>query len=250
MTPPHTGTDYVTAITARESDRLARSAFRELVLRLAPPGGALFDFGAGPGLDSKYFAEQGLRVRAYDNDPKMSAFFAHYCHDFVASGRISLETGDYAEFLARPPECADRRVDLVTANFAPLNLVADLGALFARFHALTTPDGKVVASVLSPYYIGDMRYGWWWRNLPRLRRLGQYSLRGAHGQIVRRSPADLAAQCAPTFVLERVFTGLPPGNGRGTAGIAWPARNRGAWLHLSNSRFMFVVFRKSGLGPA
>ncbi len=250
MTALHTGTDYVRAISARESDRRARAAFRELVLRLAPPGGALFDFGAGAGLDSKYFAERGLRVRAYDNDPKMCEFLAHYCRDLIASGRISLETGDYTEFLARPPESTHRPADLVTANFAPLNLVADLRALFAKFHALTAPDGKVVASVLSPYYIGDMRYRWWWRNLPRLRRLGQYALRGAHGEIVRRSPADLAAQCAPTFVLERVFSGLPTSYGREAAGMAWPGRRRGAWLRLSGSRFMFVVFRKSGCGAA
>jgi SAM-dependent methyltransferase len=246
MTAPHTGAEYDRAITARDSDRHARTAFRELVLRLAPPGGALLDFGAGTGLDSRYFAERGLTVRAYDNDPRMCGFLSQHCRDLIDSGRVSLETGGYAEFLASRPGSTHDRVDLVTANFAPLNLVADLPALFVKFHALTTPNGKVVASVLNPYYLGDMRYGWWWRNLPRLRRPGHYSLPGAHGQIVRRSPADLAAQCAPAFILDRVFRGLPPGNGREAAGIVWPGRRRGAWLHLSGSRFMFVVFRKSG----
>lgn len=250
MTVPHTGAEYVRAITAHESDRRARSAFRELVLRLAPPGGALFDFGAGAGLDARYFAERGLTVRAYDHDPRMCGFLAHHCHDLIDRGRISLETGCYAEFLARCPGSTQRRVDLVTANFAPLNLVADLRELFAKFHALTTPNARVVASVLSPYYIGDMRYRWWWRNLPRLRRPGYYSLRGAQGEIVRRSPADLAAQCAPAFILERVFRGLPPSNGRQAVGIAWRDRRRGLWLRLSGSRFMFVVFRKSGYGLA
>jgi SAM-dependent methyltransferase len=248
MIAAHTGAEYVRAITAHESDRRARAAFRELVLRLAPPGGALFDFGAGAGLDARYFAERGLTVLAYDNDPRMCGFLQHHCRDLLDSGRVRLETGGYAEFLARRPRSTDRRVDVVTANFAPLNLVTDLRALFAKFDALTTPDGKVVASVLSPYYIGDMRYAWWWRNLPRLRRLGYYSVRGTGGEIVRRSPSELAAQSAPSFILERVFRGLPAGAGRAAAGLAWPGRRRGAWLRLSGSRFMFVVFRRSGYG--
>jgi SAM-dependent methyltransferase len=219
MTAAHTGAEYVTAITAHESDRRAREAFRELVLSVAPPGSTLFDFGAGAGLDARYFAERGLAVIAYDNDPRMCGFFAAHCRDLIDSGRISLETGEYADFLARCPPGKDRRADVVVANFAPLNLITDLGALFAKFDALTTPQGRVVASVLSPYYIGDMRYAWWWRNLPRLCRRGHYSVRGASGEIVRRSPAQLARQCAPSFMLEQIF-------------------RRG-------SRFMFAVFRRS-----
>ncbi len=219
MTAAHTGAEYVTAITARQSDRRAREAFRELVLSLAPPGGTLFDFGAGAGLDARYFAERGLTVIAYDNDPRMCGFFAEHCRDLIDSGRVSLETGKYADFLARRPPGKDHRADVVVANFAPLNLIADLSPLFARFDTLITPEGRVVASVLSPYYIGDMRYAWWWRNLPRLYRRGRYAVRGASGEIVRRSPADLAAQCAPSFMLEQIF-------------------RRG-------SRFMFAVFRRS-----
>jgi SAM-dependent methyltransferase len=219
MTAAHTGAEYVRAITARESDRRARAAFRELVLRLAPPGGTLFDFGAGAGLDARYFAERGFAVLAYDNDPRMCGFLAHHCRDLIAGGRVSLETGDFAEFLARRPPSADRRADVVTANFAPLNLISDLRALFTKFDTLTTPEGRVVASLLSPYHPGDMRYAWWWRNLPRLCRLGQYSVRGASGEIVRRTPANLAAQCAPAFILEQVVR--------------------------SGSRFMFAVFRRS-----
>lgn len=204
MTAAHTGAEYVRAITARESDREARSAFRELALRLVPPGGSVLDFGAGAGLDASWFAEQGLEVRAYDNDPRMCAFLAQYCQEFIAAGRIELQTGSYQDFLAGPAAGAERRVDLVVANFAPLNLIADLPTLFARFHALTVPGGRVAASVLNPYYIGDVRYRWWWRNLPRLWRLGRYAVQGAGGEIIRRSAADFAAQSAPWFVLERM----------------------------------------------
>jgi len=240
----HTGANYVRAITARESDRRARSAFRALVLSLAPPGGALLDFGAGTGLDSRYFAECGLEVRAYDNDPQMCSSLRSHCGDLIASGRVSLETGSYPQFLARASRSTDRRIDVVVANFAPLNLIDDLRALFARFDTLTAPDARIVASLLSPYYIGDMRYGWWWRGLPRLWRSGRYSLPASGGTVVRRSLTDLAAQCEPSFTLERVLRGLPPRDAREAAGIDWRDRRRGEWLSLSGSRFMFLVFRK------
>lgn len=240
----HTGAEYLRAITACESDRRARSAFRELVLRLVSPGGTLFDFGAGTGLDARYFAERGLAVRAYDNDPRMHEFMAQQCQDLIESGRITLETGSYEEFLARGRGMEERWADAVTANFAPLNLIADLQALFARFHALTAPGGRVIASVLNPYYIGDARYRWWWRNLPRLWRFGRYALEGAQGEIVRRSPAEFAAQSAPWFVLERLLRGTPLRDPRDAAGIDWQRDGRTGW-RWTGCRFIFLVFRRT-----
>ena len=56
-----TGAAYVEALTSLESDQRARAAFQDLVLRIARPGAALFDFGAGPGLDARLYAERGLQ---------------------------------------------------------------------------------------------------------------------------------------------------------------------------------------------
>src|SRR5271155_3547134 len=89
----HTGSEYFDYITRVESDRRARSAFQDLVLRIASPGAALFDFGAGPGIDARFFAQRGFTVRAYDIDPKMCEFFAEHCRDFIEDGRITLERG-------------------------------------------------------------------------------------------------------------------------------------------------------------
>jgi len=223
-----TGSDYVAAITARASDRRARAAFRDLVMRTARPGAALFEFGAGPGIDARYYAERGFTVGAYDLDPGMREYFSAHCGNFMRAGRIWLQGGAYAEFLAgagagdhRPP------ADIVTANFAPLNLVEDLTSLFAKFHALTSPAGKVLASVLSPYFLADAQYGWWWRNIPRLRRDGHFSVPGAQGPIIRRTPGEFAARSAPFFRLTGVFPAGPP-----------------AWLPLTASRFMFLLFEK------
>jgi SAM-dependent methyltransferase len=239
-----TGAEYVAQITARESDRRARAAFRDLVLRIAPAGATLFEFGAGTGMDARFYAERGFSVWAYDVDPQMCEFFTAHCREQMATGRVALETGLYRNFLARPRPGDGRRVDLVTANFAPLNLIDNLQELFAKFHALTAPGGKVLASVLSPYFLGDARYRWWWRNLPSLAREGRFAVAGSQAPIVRRRLADFAAQSTPYFKLERVFRGLPARRARPAEGIAVGGGTRGAWLRLTTCRFMFLLFAR------
>jgi SAM-dependent methyltransferase len=224
-----TGAQYVRHITRRSSDRRARAAFQCLARSLVPPGARLLDFGCGTGLDATVYAQQGFHVTAYDVDVNMREYFAQVCRAPLASGHIVLEGGTYAEFLTR---CGAQRVELITANFAPLNLIADLTPLFAAFHARTQPGARVLASVLSPFFLGDLRYPWWWRNLVPLLRRGCYAVSGAQASIVRRTPAEFARRAAPYFTLERVFRGLP-------ARLDVPAPAR---LRLMTSRFMFLQF--------
>jgi SAM-dependent methyltransferase len=242
-----TGVEYVQQITALESDRRARAAFLDLALKVAPPGAALFDFGAGPGIDARFYAEQGRGVAAYDVDAKMCEFFAEHCRDLITAGSVRLETGTYPQFLARHRATAGSAIDLVTANFAPLNLIGDLNELFATFHALTGPSGKVLASVLNPYFIGDLRYSWWWRNAPRLWWSGHFSVPGAQAPIIRRRLADFAGQGAPYFKLERVFRGLPSKQTPQVNGVAGRPRHRPSWMPMTTSRFLFLLFQKCGL---
>jgi SAM-dependent methyltransferase len=242
MSEIHTGASYVKAITALPSDRRARSAFQDLVLRIASPGAALFDFGAGPGIDARFYAERGFTVGAYDVDPGMCEYFRVHCRELMQAGKVALDGGTYRDFLAHK-SAGEGRVQLVTSNFAPLNLIDDLRGLFAKFHSLTAPDGKVLASVLSPYFIGDMKYAWWWRNSLRLWREGHYSVQGPHSQIVRRRLRDFAGQSAPYFALKRVFPGLPS-RGRSANGIDVSRDGRYAWPRLTTCRFMFLLFER------
>jgi SAM-dependent methyltransferase len=245
-----TGAEYVEQITALESDRRARQAFHDVVLRIASPGAALFDFGAGTGMDARFYAERGFTVAAYDVDAKMREYFATYCRDLIHAGRGTLDSGDYRDFLARGKAEGVRTIDLVTSNFAPLNLVADLHELFAKFHALTGPDGRVLASVLSPYFLGDLKYGWWWRNSLRLWRAGHFSVPGAQAPIVRRRLADFAAQSTPYFTLKRVFPGLPSSRDRNDTGVDVNESTLYPGLRVSTCRFMFLLFEKRHLGTA
>jgi len=229
-----TGAEYVDAITARASDRRYRREFQTLALRFTVTGETVFDFGSGPGIDARFYAEHGRRIAAYDVDPHMSEYLADHCRDFIASGAVRLQDGGYQEFLASaaPPE--GWRAALVTANFAPLNLIDDLSVLFAKFAALTTPTGAVLASVLSRYFAGDLRYRWWWRNAGRLLRHGRYAVPGAQALIWRSRLAEYERQCAPYFYLDKVFPGT-----------ASRPCTRGILLHLTTCRFMFLLFRKS-----
>ena len=248
MSEYHTGADYVDAITALQSDRSARSTFQDLVLRIASPGAALFDFGAGPGIDARFYVEHGFTVGAYDVDPAMCRYFSLHCREFIQAGTVALDCGPYEEFLGRKTAGHGRPVELITSNFAPLNLIDDLHNLFAKFHALTAPQGKVLASVLSPYFVGDLKYRWWWRNLPRLWRDGHYSVASTQAPIVRRRLADFAAQSAPYFALKRAFPGLPPSGGGQTKGIDVNHGGGHAWLRLTACRFMFLLFERQDVG--
>ena len=245
MSAAHAGADYVRAIQQRESDRRAREAFQSLALSQVPPGGTIFDFGAGAGIDARFFAERGLCVRVYDNDPRMRLYLAQACRDLIDAGRIMPETGEYAEFLIRTPELGAPRAHLVVANFAPLNLIDDLPVLFAKLQAVTVPGGGLLASVLSPYFLGDLAFAWRWRGMLGQWRTGKLTVPGARGNIIRRHLRMFAADCAPWFRLERVFRGLPPRNAGEAAGIDFASSPRTAWLHLTRCRFMFLLFRRS-----
>jgi hypothetical protein len=95
VAPIVTGAEYVRQITALESDRRARSAFQELVLRIAPPGAAPFDFGSGTGMDARFYVERGFTVAAYDVDAQMCDFFAAHCGELIAAERITLLRSGY-----------------------------------------------------------------------------------------------------------------------------------------------------------
>jgi len=240
----HAGADYVRAIQQEDSDRRAREAFQTLALSHAPPGGTIFDFGAGAGIDARFFAEQGLCVRVYDNDARMRSYLADTCRDLIDAGRVVPETGGYPEFLARNTDLSGPRAHLVIANFAPLDLVDDLPALFEKLHGLVLPGGSLLASVLSPYFLGDLKLGWRWRGMLGLWRTGRLVVPGARGNITRRHLRVFACDCAPWFALERVYRGLPPRSAGEAAGIDFAQSSRTAWLHLTRCRFMFLLFRR------
>jgi SAM-dependent methyltransferase len=230
-----TGAEYVAALEARPSDRESRRAFQALALSLAGPAATIFDFGCGPGIDARCYAERGLRVGAYDVDRDMCAYFRIHCAAGLRNGEIVLLKDGYEDFLSAQPDSFAGEVDLVTANFAPFNLAPDPRALFARLARLLVPGGRVLASVLNPLHAGDWHRGWWWSNLPRLLWRGQYEVPGAQVPITRYTPYRLLALAGSRFILEAAYADHADG-----AGV--PARLPRSGFAL-NSRYLFLQFR-------
>jgi SAM-dependent methyltransferase len=233
----HTGDAYTQEILRNRADRLARTAFQGCVTSLVAPGATIFDFGAGTGIDARVYAARGHRVLAYDHDPQMCDAFRRSGGPQLESGQIVLMDGDYPQFLATEPVFSGRKADLVTANFAPLNLIEDLPELFRKLQALTLPGGRVLVSALSPFFFGDMRFNWWWQNRSTLRRDGQFTLRGVW-TVTRRTPANFAAMAAPGFRLAGVRGGLP---GNRLHAVDSPLLA----LPLRASRYMFLLFERA-----
>jgi len=247
----YTGSVYFQRINSREVNRRLRARFQDLVLRFAPPDGRLLDFGAGPGIDARFFAERGFNVEAYDVDADMCEFFATHCREFIDAGRITLDQSSYREFLSRNGTLAGPPVDLVISNFAPLNEIDELSELFAKFHALTTATGRLLVSVLTPYYVADMKTARWWRNAPVLWRTGRVSYRtGGAPPHICRSIADFRASSLPYFELTHVFPGLASDATQAAAGIDATRAAPGAWLRLARWQFMILLFaRRAGTQP-
>lgn len=228
-------------MSACEADRLSRSVFQRIAMTLATAGSAIFDFGAGPGLDARVYAERGHTVDAYDDDPNLRSDFAQHCDDLICAGRVSQRDGSYAEFLTARDM---HQANLITSNFAGLNLVQDLRELFARFHSLTQPGARVLASVLNPICLEDLRYRWWWRNIGTLFGGGQYAIEGSHGPIYRRPLSHYAKCAAPCFRLTRVFPSSPAALVRLAANPSRFLKTRASPLAFAMSRYVILLFER------
>ena len=100
--------------------------------------------------------------------------------------------------------------------------MGDLRELFGKFYTLTGPNGKVLASVLNPYFVGDMKFPWWWRRVPRLWRDGHYSLPSPEGLVARRRLAEFAALSSALLHTDARFSWIA---GIRIASPAWCGRD-------------------------
>lgn len=187
------GEPYHRTISANPRDQRTRDRFLRLALGLLRPGQRILDFGAGTGIDAKAYAAAGHVVWTYDHDPAQCAYLAEHSRNEIER-RMIIPT-------PYPPA---QKLKAIFANFAVLNLIADLAGLFRSFAQILDEDGFVLVSLLNPYFLGDVRYGWWRANLPMLLREGHYSV----GQVHRYQPQVVARSAAPHFRLEEIHRRL------------------------------------------
>lgn len=208
----HTGEQYHQFMLASQRDQETRGRFQKMALDLLPADADILDFGAGTGIDAKFYAAHGHTTFVYEPSQAMHDYLLGYCHDEIARNAIVPVT--------RP---LIRKVQAITANFAVLNHLVDHHALFEDFSHVVDQGGFVLASMLSPYYLGDARYRWWWANIANLVRSGSYPSPG-ESRILRFAPSPVACAAIPYFRLERL---VPRGPG------------------LASHLYMFLLFRRA-----
>jgi SAM-dependent methyltransferase len=182
-----------------------------MALKLLPTGAPVLDFGAGTGIDAKVYADAGHPTFVYEPSEAMCEYLEQYCHDEIARNAI-----------VQVESFCSCEVPAVTANFAVFNHFAEHLRLFEELSRVVSQGGFVLASLLSPYYLGDARYGWWRSNVVNLLRTGHYATPTESG-VHRFSPRVVARAAAPHFKLERITP-----------------RGLGLAAHL----YMFLLFRR------
>jgi len=153
---------YDSRLESNRYNRLARTAFHDIVAAHVAPGSTLLDFGCGTGIDALHYARQGFRVLAYDNSAGMVGQLERRCAAEIASGQVQSCAFDYGRFPASLP--AWPAPQAIVANFAVLNSIRDVAALFASFSRLLPPAGVVIVSVLNPIHWSKVRMSAWWTN--------------------------------------------------------------------------------------
>jgi ubiquinone/menaquinone biosynthesis C-methylase UbiE len=196
-----------------------RDAFRELVDATVPPNGRMLDFGCGTGVDARWYASHGRTVVAYDPASRMIGQVASRCAREIMAKQVVPISFPFADFPHALP--AHAGFDAVTANFAVLNLVSDLGSLFQALARVLKPDGAVIANVLNPFYWRDLRSPWWWRAFAGSLGTGTLAVHWADTSTYRHHISSIVRAAAPAF---RIETRHRP-SGR-------------------SSQFIFLVFRR------
>jgi SAM-dependent methyltransferase len=166
-----------------------RDAFRTLVAECLPPAARVLDFGCGTGLDAAWYAGHGFTVIAYDPSPRMIDQLAIRCQREIADGVVTPLTVPF-----------DGQVDAIVANFAVINLVADLRDLFGRFSRMVAPGGQVIVSVINPFYWRDLGCGWWWRAFWRSRGTAMVTVEGSDATSYRYYRGAITRAASPLFL--------------------------------------------------
>lgn len=188
----HTGEQYHAFMLASRRDREVRERFQSMALDLLPAGADVLDFGAGTGIDARVYAASGHPTLVHEPSQAMQDCLLRHCRDEIARNAIIPVT--------RP---LMHKVQAITANFAVLNHIVDQRSLFEECSHVIDRGGFFLASMLSPWYLGDARHRWWWANVMNLAGSGSYPSPG-ESRIHRFAPGAVARAAAPYFRLERL----------------------------------------------
>jgi hypothetical protein len=168
--------DYDRQLLERPADLRARAAFLDLVGHYVARGGTLLDFGSGTGLDAHSYVQKGYTVLAFDQSEQMMERLRDRCRGAISSGQVRTTVAPYSRLDSAlsdwPP------ADALVSNFAVLNMIENLGGLFATFARYARRPAWVIVSIVNPTQ--------WKRLLRRVPLTAEY-------ETFAHFPADLVA---------------------------------------------------------
>jgi SAM-dependent methyltransferase len=185
-----------------------RLRVEQMVARHAPGMGAVLDFGCGTGADTTRLAERGRRVLAYDLSEGMLERLRERCATPIAEGRVVAVAGEMEDLYRALP--AFGSVQTVVANFAVLNLLPDLSAFRELVTRRLPAVQAVILGVQNPFYLPDLRAGWWWRGMWKGRRAGEIVCDAGRLTTRRYYNRTLVAAFAPDFKLQETHGAWAP----------------------------------------
>ncbi|MGH7502898.1 MAG: class I SAM-dependent methyltransferase [Longimicrobiales bacterium] len=178
-----------------------RRRFLDLVRSHVAPPGPILDFGCGTGIDARHYACTGYTVLAYDPSVAMLEPLRRRCAGAIRASRVIAVSGSAADCLDAARALAP--FGGITSNFSALNHVDEPEPLLAAFGDLLKPGGRMILSLLNPWYWPDMKSGWWWR--ARMGSVGRSGFVVDLGQnrTVRHDPARIGRRAGLRRVVLR-----------------------------------------------
>jgi len=193
---------------ATRATQAVRLRVEQMVARHAPGTGAVLDFGCGTGGDTVRLAERGHRVLAYDVSEGMLERLRERCATPIAQGRVVAVAGEMDDLYRAL--AAFGSVRTVLANFAVLNLLPDLSAFRELVTTRLPAVQAVILGVQNPFYLPDLRAGWWWRGMWKGRKVGEIVCDASRLTTRRYYTGTLVAALAPAFRLQETHGAWAP----------------------------------------
>lgn len=128
-----------------------RALVRAAAMRVMRPGDELLELNAGTGIDSFYFAEQGMRVLATDAAPGMVAQLEAK-HRMRPGLLLGVQACSYLEL----DRLGERRFDHVFSNFGGLNCTPHLDHVLRDIDKVLRPGGTCTLVIMPRFSPWEM----------------------------------------------------------------------------------------------
>jgi ubiquinone/menaquinone biosynthesis C-methylase UbiE len=179
-----------------------RARVRQACMGFIRPGQRLLDLNAGTGIDSTYFAEQGVQVLATDQAPGMVAQLRSKQRPDLPLEVMELSYLDLGALHGRT-------FDQVFSNFGGLNCTDRLDKVLRDAHTLLNPGGCMHLVIMPRTCLWEM--GWILRGRPgaafrRFRRGGSPAhLEGVTFDCHYHSPAEVFAMLPDGYTVKKLM---------------------------------------------